>query len=479
MLKIAFVQYELKARFGIMYLSAMLKKAGHSCEVFIKVEEEDIIKSVLDYKPDVIAFSTMTAGNKFALEWAKKFKEKSDIFIIMGGPHPTFFPEVLEKNDFLDAICVGEGEYAIVELVNALDTGKDITKIKNIWVRKNGKIYKNDIRKLLNPDDLPMCDRELYYNKYPELRNAPTKRFFLVRGCPFSCTYCFNNAYKKICKGKGPYVRTMSVKKAIEEIKFVRDKYGMKWVQIITDTINADRKWFMEFLDRYKNEIKIPFLCCVRLDLVDEEMVKKMKQASCERVDYAIENGDEWIRRNILKRRMSDEIILKAGGWFRDYGFRVQTANIIGVPHETVETAMKTVEMNRVLQPEIAKAAILQPYPRTEINSYAKKHGMLPKDYYSESGTGFQTSFDATKQFIPVKVEKPKELTNIYLFFHLLVKYPKMEPILKKLMKLPPNRFFKIAYIFPFVKREIIYTNSIKRKLKNFGILIKTLLKPM
>jgi len=479
MSKIAFVQWELKARFGTMYISSVLKKNGHDCDVFIKVNEPDIVQAVVDYKPDVIAFSTMTAGNKHTVEWAKEFREKTDAFIIMGGPHPTFFPEALEHSDCLDAVCIGEGEYPMLELCNALDKKKDITEIKNLWVKKNGKFYKNSIRDLVDVDELPMCDREIYYNKYPELRNVDTKRFFLIRGCPFGCTYCFNNAYKKICKGKGAYVRPVSVDKAITEMKYVKDNYGMKWAQFITDTMNADRKWFMEFLDRYKKEINVPFLCCVRLDLVDEEMVKKMKEAGCERVDYAIESGDEWIRKNVLKRPMSDETILRAGGWFRDYGFRVQTANLIGVPHETIETAMKTIEMNRVLKPEIAKCAILQPYPRTEINEYAKQKGLLPMDYCSESGTGFQTSFDATKQTVPIKVEKPREMTNMCMFFDMLSKYPIFEPIIMKLIKIRPNRFFKLFYIYPFVKLEIKYANSWSRKIKNFMILVKTVFQEM
>jgi radical SAM superfamily enzyme YgiQ (UPF0313 family) len=475
MSKIAFVQWELKARFGTMYISSVLKKHGHDCDVFIKVNEPDIVQAVVDYKPDVIAFSTMTAGNKHTLEWAKEFRGKIDAFIIMGGPHPTFFPEVLEHSDCLDAICIGEGEYPMLELCNALDKKKDITKIKNLWVKKNNKIYKNSIRNLVDVDELPMCDRKIYYNKYHELQNVDTKRFFLVRGCPFGCTYCFNNAYKKICKGKGSYVRPVSVDKAISEMKYVKENYGMKWAQFITDTMNADRKWFMEFLDRYKKEINVPFLCCVRLDLVNEEMVKEMKEAGCERVDYAIESGDEWIRKNILKRPMSNETILQSGGWLRDYGFRVQTANLIGVPHETIETALKTVKMNQILKPEIAKCAILQPYPRTEINEYAKKHGMLPLDYYSESGTGFQTSFDATKQTVPIKVENPRELTNMCMFFDMLSKYPILEPIIMRLVKIRTNRFFKLAYIYPFVRLEMKFANTWARKIKNFNILLKTI----
>ncbi len=471
------MQREIRTRFGAMALSAVLKKGGHQCEMFIQSKSKNIVQDVLDYKPNIIAFSTMTANNKLALNWAVELRKFSDAFIIMGGPHPTFFPEVI-KQRCLDAICIGEGEYAFLELANRIDRGHDFTNIKNLWVKRNGNIYKNDLCDLVDINELPIYDRELYYDKYLELRDEPTKSIFLVRGCPFSCTYCFNNALKKMYAGKGQYIRCLDVDKAIAEIKYVRDKYGMKWLQIITDTLNVNREWFMTFLDRYKQEIDIPFLCNVRIDLVDEEMVKKMKEAKCDRIDFAIEHGDEWIRKNILKRDMTDKQIVGGGRLFNKYKIRVQIANIIGVPHETVSTAMKTVELNRLFKPEMARVTILQPYPRTEINEYAKDAGFLLPDYdFSESDTGFQIYYVGDRVLMPLKLKQAAELINIHYFFYLLVKHKWLEPLIKKLIKLPPNRIFRLIYVFPVVRQDIKYCRSFRRKMRTALILLKILIK--
>lgn len=477
MARIAFIQEEFRARFGVMSLSSILKESGHTCEVFIQTKSSTIIEDVMNYHPDIIAFSTMTPGVRFALRRANELKKFSKAFIIMGGPHPTFFPEVINE-DCLDAICIGEGDYALLDLANCIDRREDFTNISNLWVKKDGKVHKNDLRDLVDINTLPMPDREIYFNKYPELLNSPTKNVFLIRGCPFSCTYCFNNALKKIYVGKGQYVRCLDVEKAIAEIKYVQGKYGMKWLQIITDTLNVNREWLMSFLDRYKEEIDIPFLCNVRIDLVDEEMVKKMKEAKCDRVDYGIEHGDEWIRNNILNRKMTDKQIVEGGRLFNKYKIRVQTPNIVGFPYETVATVFKGIELNRQVKPELAKCTILQPFPGTEINEYAKEAGFLPPDYgFSESGTGFQTSFDATEGSIPMKVEDERQLANLRYFFNVLVKHKWLEPLIRKLIKLPPNRVFKLIYIFPVIKQDIKYSRSFREKVRSLLRLVKVLSK--
>lgn len=477
MARIAFIQEELRDRFGVMILSAVLKQGGHNCDVFIQEKSKDVVSDILNYHPDIIAFSTMTAGINFALNYAKKLKGKTDAFVLMGGPHPTFYPEIINE-ECLDAICIGEGEYAVLELANCFDKGEDFRNIKNLWLKKDGKLYKNDLRELIDTNTLPMYDREIYYDKYHELRDAPTKKFFIIRGCPFNCTYCFNHALKKIYKGKGNIVRFSDIDKIITEMKDVIKKYGAKWVQFNGDTININKEWFMELLDNYKKNIDMPFLCNVRIERVDEEMVKKMKEAKCDRVDFGVEHGDEEIRKNILKRNMTNQQIINGGKLFNKYGIRVQTANIVGVPHETVASAMKTVKLNRQIKPELARCFVLQPYPGTEIYDYAMEHGFLDHNYaFSKLGTGFQIGFDGSAKGMSLNLNKHRELTNLYYFFDVLVKHKWLEPIIKLLIKLPPNRVFLFIHAVPIVKIDVKYQKSFKRKLSSVLGLLKIFIK--
>lgn len=474
MARIAFVQEELRERFGIMILSAVLKDAGHTCEVFVKQRCDDITGDIRRFNPDIIGLSTMTAGLGYALALARKLKDGTGAFILMGGPHPTFYPEILGEK-CLDGICLGEGEFALRELADAMDRKDDITGIRNLWIKAGGSVHKNELRELVDVNKLPMCDRDIYFTKYPELKSVPTKRIFIARGCPFSCTYCFNHTLRKMYEGKGSYVRFLDVEKVISEIEHIRDSYGMKWLQIIADTVNINRNWFMKFLEEYKRRVSLPFLCNVRIDMVDEEMVKKMKEAGCDRVDYGVEHGDDIILKDVLKRNMTAKKIVEGGKLFNKYGIRVQTANIIAVPHETVETVMKTVEVNRQVKPEIAKCFILQPYPKTEVYSYSVKNGFLDDAGYSGHGTGFQIDFDGSSETIPLKLKDSRKLVNLFYFFNTLVHFRWIEPLVKLLINLPPNRIFKLIYTFPVIKQDIKYSKSFKAKMRSAKGVLKVL----
>jgi len=459
--KIAFIQEELRDRFGVMLLSA--------CLVFVAEKSHDLVSEVKAFKPDILAFSTMTAGVPFALKTMRELKEATGAMTLMGGPHATFYPEIIGEKG-IDAVCVGEGEGAIVDLANAIDRKESIYEIKNLWVkdRENPeKIYRNELRERTDINALPMFDRDLYFNKYKELAEAPTKKIFIAKGCPFDCSYCFNHSLKEMYKGKGKYLQFYTVDRVLDEIRFINEKWGMKWLQIITDTVNVDKSWFMEFMRRYKEEFNIKYICNVRIDRIDEEIVQMMKESGCDRVNYGIEHGDSEIRKNVLKRDMTDEEIIRGGELFTKYGMRVQTANIIGVPHETVETAMSTVRLNRKVKPDIAQVFILQPYPKTQIYEYSKNAGFLAPDYiHSVSGTGFQLSFDGSENKMQLKLEDEKKLVRLFYLFNFFVQHSWTDRIHKIILAVPFLRLYKMIYMYPIVKQHFKYGKGVREKLE-------------
>jgi radical SAM superfamily enzyme YgiQ (UPF0313 family) len=156
---------------------------------------------------------------------AVTIKRQLNIPIIVGGPHPTYSPEMI-FGDGIDIICQGEGELALLELADALEHDRDVTKIRNLHVKtRNGTVHRNDLRPAVPLDELPFPDRELYY-KYPFLRDMPMKRFISSMGCPYPCTFChepvIRDLYKKNTQSE--YVRRKSVARAVAEIKYIKDQ---------------------------------------------------------------------------------------------------------------------------------------------------------------------------------------------------------------------------------------------------------------
>ena len=200
-MKVLFIQQDVFKNYGTMLLSGILKENGHECDILIDALEKYLMKEIRLINPDLIAFSISTTIYSWMKDTAKRIKLEFNKPIIVGGPHATFFPEVI-NDESVDIICVGEGEDAIIELVNKLKKGEDITKIKNLWVKKDGKIYKNPIMHAIeNLDSIPYADRDIY-RKYSLFRDQNVDVFMSGRGCPYNCTFCFNKGYNELYKGK-------------------------------------------------------------------------------------------------------------------------------------------------------------------------------------------------------------------------------------------------------------------------------------
>ncbi len=215
-----------------MILSSLLKKRGHSVDLLIEDNPESIARYVGSQKPDIVGAYTVSGTHNWVARTFKAIKQTSNALTLSGGPHPTFFPDFIEQ-PFIDAICIGEGEDALIELADSIDTGTIQTSIRNIWIKKNGQIIKNPIRHLIDDlNELPFPDRDLYYRKYPILGKSPSKHFITGRGCPFNCSFCSNKAYKSLYQGLGTMVRQPDPGKICEEISLIKRQYPLKSVPI-------------------------------------------------------------------------------------------------------------------------------------------------------------------------------------------------------------------------------------------------------
>ena len=397
---------------GIMYLSSVLRRYKHKTKLAF-IDDLDIVK---EFKPNVIAASVMTGSQNKYLEIFIDLKKKFKFLSVMGGPHPTFFPEVIEEEG-LDAIIRGEAEDAFLELVDKLKKKKDITKIKNVWIKKNGKIYKNDMRSLVEDlDSLPFPDRGIVY-EHEFWKKEPIRHFIAGRGCPYNCSYCFNEEYSKLYNGKGKRVRWRSVSNLIKEIKEVMEKYPSPIVYFQDDTFILNKVWLREFSKEYKKEINLPYHCHVRANLVDEEICKLLKDSNCYSVHIAAETGDSELRNKILNRNMSDEEIYNASKLLRKYKIKFMMQNMIGLPNGNLKNDFGTLRMNIKCKPTYAWVSIFQPYPGTELSRLAIDGGYCSGEDLDRIGEGF---FDESV----MKIKNKDEVESLQKLFGITVEHP-------------------------------------------------------
>jgi len=356
---------------GIMHISALLKQEGHRTSLAVATVD-DPIEVALRLKPDVVGYTVYTGTQNYYLDLNCQIKAQlPGVFSIFGGPHPTFFPEMIEHGG-VDGICIGEGEHATLDLLNALQTGSEISDIPNWHFNLNGEIVRNPVRPLLTSaqlDELPFPDRDLLYDVHPASRRNKIRPFITGRGCPYSCTYCFNKAYRELYQGLGKAIRRRSVGDVIREIKAVRKRYPLEFITFMDDTFVLNRQWLQEFAIRYKAGVGLPFWCQVRADLVTDEMMALFKDAGCVSVSFGLEAGNDRLRNAILKRDMSREQILEASRIFRRHGIAFMTNNMLGLPTGSLGTDFETLELNVQCRPSYANVFLFQPYPKTELAS--------------------------------------------------------------------------------------------------------------
>ncbi|MBU2257587.1 MAG: B12-binding domain-containing radical SAM protein, partial [Candidatus Omnitrophica bacterium] len=434
-MRILFVLQEIEdEQLGIMYLSGILKRHGHATGL-IKADYEVIFRKLQDKVPTILAYSTLGYYFNYYLELNKRIKNRFKVFSIFGGPYPTSNPKIIE-NYGVDAVCVGEGEYPILELSDCLASGKSIENIRNLWVKKEGRVYKNSLRPLIdNLDQLPFPDRELFLLKSPFFIDRIS--MITSRGCHYSCPYCYNNIMRRIYNGKNIY-RRRSVDNLIGEIRQAQEMQKVSFILFYDDIFILMPEWLSEFSDKYGKNINIPFSCYVRTNLVTPEIVSLLKKANCYSVSFGLEAGNDYLRNSVLNRGMSkQEIVLKAT-LFKDKGIKIRTTNIIGIPGGSIDADIETLRLNIKCQADFAKVSMFSIYPNTDFSvsmrkprgSFAEHSGVLDHNIlgilgkYSISASGhFQRmvrSHDHPLHGFRSLSEK-KKIINLHRLFGIVV----------------------------------------------------------
>lgn len=425
---------------GIMSMSGVLKEAGHEVALSIAAQE-DPLTVAREFRPGIIGYSVMTGSQHYYLDLNQRLKEELDFFAVFGGPHPTFFPEMIHERG-IDGLCIGEGEGPIVDLADALDNGGVVDHrglafphIPNWWFKVDGQVVRNQVRPLLRAlSELPMPDRALIYNKHEYTRNSPIKHFMGSRGCPYNCTYCFNHAWYQIYKGeKRGYQR--EVDHLLDEVEWVQERYPLEHVAFLDDLFIIFVDWLEEFAEKYPKRIGLPFFCNVRANLVNEERVALLKKAGCATVSMGIETANDRIRNQLLQRKMTREMMIEAGQLLKEAGIHLTATSMLGLPTGTLEDDLATMKLNSDCQVSYAHAFLFQPYPGTELGEFTFENNLMEGSFDDIS----PVAWDRSIIIFASEMEK-RQVEHLQRLFAIGVEWPFLTPLIRWLIKLPHNR---------------------------------------
>lgn len=366
-------------QFGIAMVSAMLKRAGHDTRLhymFGQYDIEPLNATIREYDPDIIAFSCVSPQYPYVKMVLRDMMDHR-AFTILGGHHATLVPDCLDENPRLNAICIGEGEHPMLELVEAMIAGQAIDGIQNLHIQQSdGTIKRNPSRCFTEDiDALPFPDWDLFDAQAIIDSDFHTALFMFSRGCPYKCTFCANHALREQQEGK--YVRFRSVDSCLQEIRNVVGKYRVDALYFNDDCFTCRKSFLDEFCARYKKEFDLPFDINARPETLNDENCRQLKEAGCRRVSIGVECGDETFRAEVLERKHSNDRIVQAFESCRKAGLKTKSFNIVGFPHETPAIFQETIKLNQRINPDSVIIGVFEPYPGTKLGNLCHDEGFI------------------------------------------------------------------------------------------------------
>lgn len=383
---------------GVEYLSAALKRAGHdACIFFDPVLGDDVITQnalvsrLLSFEDllvermaqanlDLVAFSVSADIFPRALRVAEKLKRRAGLPTVFGGIHVTSSPERVIEKSAVDYAIAGEGEEALVDLLDALGRGEGVADIANVCYQQDGETVINPPRPLVEDlDTLPFPDKSLFWE---EAEGFHTSRYTIIasRGCLFSCTYCVSSAMRRFYKGKGHWLRRRSVDNVLAELRFAVDRYHPKEIRFWDDNFVDDARWVEEFSERYAAEIGLPFFVWANPRQTNRKVVGLLKKAGVHEISVGVQTAYESTRRTYLDRYDTNEQIVEALDAVRDAGLFLSTSNIVQLPGQTLDEARDLARFYIDNPVDLPYVFILRYYAQTAIVRHACEQGILTEE---------------------------------------------------------------------------------------------------
>lgn len=407
---------------GIGYIAAYLAKNGcRNVSIIDRTlhinEFDQLVDDILDKKPDVLGFYSVSENYKFILRIFRKIKEKNpEIITVIGGPHVYGLPETSVSPDCIDFGIYGEGEIAFLELIDSNFDPARFPLINGLIYKKDGVVKVNTFTVIHNLDDIPFPARHLYppMGKYmPSIisyKRLPATGMLTSRGCNSRCTFCHS--------GKGEFgLRFHSPEYVIEEIKHLYKDFGVREFFIFDDTFVANKARAMRICEEIiKSGLDISWSCNAKVTYLTEDLLTLMKRSGCWLLQVGVESGNQQIL-NTMKKGITLEQVRRACESAYRLGFHIKTFFIIGNAGETVQTLDDTIKFMVSLPVHYASINLMTPLPGTELWDNVEKYGSFDKEKIEEINY-----LSDKPTFIPYGLDEKillKKFREAYLKFYL------------------------------------------------------------
>ncbi len=373
--------------YGLLSLGAQCLRAGHQVKVFnLSAHAWSTVEQVVArLEADVFALSCWTANRRGVGLTVKEIRRRHPgAHIVVGGPHATPLPrEVMRHHPEIDTLCVGESEGSFMELIERLRRGVSTKAVPGTWYREGSDVVQAEARDSIRDLDTLASPHDYF----------DTHIFMTSRGCPWACTFCGAES----SWGRG--FRGHSVPYVLDALERAIARARVKMLQIKDDTFTTNKKRVLE-LCRGIRERKLNFLwsCDTRVDVLNEELLREMRLAGCQRLSLGVETGSPSILRNIDKKITVDEIVA-AADMAKKYGVQVRFYMMLGNRGETTHTFRETLEFLQRARPHQFIFSCLSVFPGTHDFHDAERAGWLDRErYFTEDFQELKVPFDASEE---------------------------------------------------------------------------------
>jgi radical SAM superfamily enzyme YgiQ (UPF0313 family) len=375
---------------GIFYLASYLRKNNYVVHVTdaeaLKMTTEEVVKEIKELNPNFVGISSSTVAFHRALEVATQIKKDlANVVTIIGGPHVTSNVNHAMSFGVFDFGVLREGEITALELLDAISNKRPIDRIEGItYLNREGKVVVNPLRDYIaNLDELPIPaydlikDIGLYSPPPSNYRTLPVVNIITSRGCPNQCTFCDRNVF-------GKKYRERSAENVFEEIKYLYARFGIKEIAFVDDTFLINKKRIYELFDLIRKKgMKFHWTCMARINNVDYDFLKYLKDNGCWNIAFGIESGDENILK-VIRKNISLSRVTEVIEWCYKLKIKTKGFFIVGHPLETADTIDKTIQFALKLKLDAVVVTINTPIPGSPQYEEASQYGSIDTTDWSK-----------------------------------------------------------------------------------------------